>query len=342
MLGSTLGSIVVEAVPVGLNLPVVKQPPSVPSQRPLAPSPVRSRPDSLTVPHCAASYNEHPADWSPNPTGDRIALFLKSSYTSRLDDHLGRTLVMSNEQEKQPKVDRPRLRFPSYTLGSAVDLAEAVYQQHGTECTLPQLAASVDRSPKASSFRQQVAAARSFGFFQRRSKTVELTDLGQAVNDPDRRVDALVEAFLSVGLFRELYQRYEGNVLPPSAGLEGVLQELGVAAEAARRARRVFHRSAADAGLFAAGSNRLIRPSTSIRPPSEAEAAATPGDAPVTDADASSLTSESVDPVLGALVQKLADKDNFKDVDQRKQWFEIFKLTFEMVYGSLSNGESSQ
>ena len=54
------------------------------------------------------------------------------------------------------------------------------------------------------------------------------------------------------------------------------------------------------------------------------------------------MTSEFVDPVLGALVQKLADRDNFKDVNQRKQWFEIFKLTFEMVYGSLSNGESSQ
>lgn len=249
---------------------------------------------------------------------------------------------MSGEHEQQPEADRSRLHFPSYTLGSAVQLAEAVYQQHGTECTLPQLAASVDRSPKASSFRQQVAAARAFGFFQRRAKAVELTDLGQAVNDPDRRVDALVDAFLSVGLFKELYKRYEGNVLPPSAGLEGVLQELGVAAEAARRARRVFHRSAADAGLFAAGSNRLVRPSSSIRPPLEAETSATSGDTPATDAAASSLPSESVDPVLGALVQKLADKDNFKDVNQRKQWFEIFRLTFEMVYGSLSNGESSQ
>lgn len=246
---------------------------------------------------------------------------------------------MNDEQTQQPDAARPTVRFPSYALGSAVQLAEAVYQQHGTECTLPQLAASVDRSPKASSFRQQVAAARAFGFFRRRAKTVELTDLGQAVNHPDGRAEALVDGFLKVELFQELYQRYEGNVLPPAAGLEGVLREMGVAPEAASRARRMFNRSAADAGLFAAGSNRLIRPSTSSRPPAAAEAASTPEDSPGTDAGASSLIPGSIDPILGALVQKLVDKDNFKEVEQRTQWFEIFKLTFEMVYGSLEDGE---
>ena len=246
---------------------------------------------------------------------------------------------MRDEQEQQSEGTGSSVHFPSYALGSALRLAEAVYQQHGTECTLPQLAASVDRSPKASSFRQQVAAARTFGFFQRRAKTVELTDLGQAVNDPDRRVDALVDGFMNVALFSELYQRYEGNVLPPSAGLEGVLQEMGVAAEAAARARRVFNRSAVDAGLFAAGSNRLIRPSTSMGPSSRMEAASTEADADVAEAAVPPLPSDYVDPVLGALVQKLADKDNFKDLKQRTQWFDIFKLTFEMVYGPLSNGE---
>ena len=248
---------------------------------------------------------------------------------------------MEDEQDLQPEEAKPRMHFPSYALGSALRLAEAVYQQHGTECTLPQLAASVDRSPKASSFRQQVAAARTFGFFQRRARTVELTDLGQAVNDPDRRVDALVEGFLNVGLFRELYERYEGNILPPSAGLEGVLQEMGVAAEAAPRVRRVFSRSATDAGLFAAGSKRLIRPSTSTRPAAQAEAGATAGDAPAPETAASPLALGPVDPVLGALVQKLADKGNFKDDKQRKQWFKIFKLTFEMEYGSVSEGDSA-
>ena len=249
---------------------------------------------------------------------------------------------MSDEQDQQSEGARPRRHFPSYPLSSALELAEAVYQQHGTDCTLPQLAASVDRSPKASSFRQQVAAARTFGFFQRRAKTVKLTDLGQAVNDPDRRVDALVEGFLNVELFRELYERYEGNVLPPAAGLEGVLGEVGVAAEAAPRARRVFTRSAAAAGLFAVGSNRLIRPSTTTRPVPQAEVESTPGDVQASETASPSLISGSIDPVLGALVQKLADKDHFTDASQRKQWFEIFKLTFEMVYGSLSSGEPSQ
>lgn len=247
---------------------------------------------------------------------------------------------MRDEQHQQSPGARSSVRFPSYALGSALQLAEAVYGQHGTECTLPQLAASVDRSPKASSFRQQVAAARTFGFFQRRAKTVELTDLGQAVNDPERRVDALVEGFLNVSLFRELYERYEGNVLPPAAGLEGVLQEMGVAPEAAPRARRMFSRSAADAGLFAAGSNRLIRPSTSTRSPTATEAESTADDAPPTGAAVPALISGSVDPVLSALVQGLADKDNFTDAAKRKQWFEIFKLTFEMVHGSVSDGDS--
>ena len=60
----------------------------------------------------------------------------------------------------------------------------------------------------------------------------------------------------------------------------------------------------------------------------------------VTEAVVPSLTPGSVDPVLGALVQKLADKDNFADDKQRKQWFKIFKLTFEMEYGSVSDGDS--
>jgi hypothetical protein len=73
---------------------------------------------------------------------------------------------------------------------------------------------------------------------------------------------ARVEAFLTVPLYKKIYDEFSDSLLPDDIGLEARLQRFGVTRNETSRARQVFARSAEQAGLFDAGSrDRLIKPS---------------------------------------------------------------------------------
>jgi hypothetical protein len=48
----------------------------------------------------------------------------------------------------------------------------------------------------------------------------KLTSLGREIMDPDKARQAKAKAFLNVPLFKAVYEKYKGSVLPPAAALE--------------------------------------------------------------------------------------------------------------------------
>ena len=101
----------------------------------------------------------------------------------------------------------------------------------------------------------------------RRARTcVKLSRSVDASVDPQKGAAAKVEAFLTVPLYRAIYDRYAGSLLPNNIGLEKEMTELGVAAKQADKARQAFQRSAAEAGFFRQGSNKLVKPAVAARP----------------------------------------------------------------------------
>ncbi len=72
--------------------------------------------------------------------------------------------------------------------------------------------------------------------------------------------DAKAGAFLAVPLFKAVYEKYKGGVIPASAELERDMANLGVSDKQKGRARQLFEKSAEEAGFFEHGNNRLVMP----------------------------------------------------------------------------------
>ncbi len=225
--------------------------------------------------------------------------------------------------------------FPYVALDEAINVASVIFNNHGTSCEDAQLAAGLRTTVSSSKFRSLISAAKTFGLIDRRSKVVSLTDLGAAVVDPTRQEQAKVGAFLAVPLYRKLYDKFAGSLLPQDAGLEAEILALGVTTKSVPRARQTLQRSASVAGFFHAGRDRLVRPaatdSPSPLPPTEPDETETRVPEPA--------TTPSTDPVgpkdslLVGLWSKLPDAGSFSPTEQR-QWLELAQLALAMVYGS--------
>jgi hypothetical protein len=99
-----------------------------------------------------------------------------------------------------------------------------------------------------------------FGLISGEKGSLQLTDLGLRVIDPQSEKAARSESFLLVPLYKAIYEAYKGQMLPGNPALEAQIEKLGVAPKQKDKARQVFQRSATQAGYFAFGNNRLVQP----------------------------------------------------------------------------------
>jgi hypothetical protein len=156
---------------------------------------------------------------------------------------------------------RSTIGFPYMDLNSAVELANAIHSHVGLgECDDDQLAIWSSQSAKASTFRVQVYTARTFGILEGDGGKHKLAELGRMIVDPNQEREGRARAFLAVPLYKAVFEKYKGNVLPPPAALERDFVALGVAEKQKERARKVLERSADQAGFFEHGKNRLVMP----------------------------------------------------------------------------------
>lgn len=172
--------------------------------------------------------------------------------------------IATAEKLHQPVTKRQRssIAFPYMDLSEAMELACAIHKNVGTgTCSVDQLAPWLNQSPNSSGFRIRLATSRLFGLVDtERGDALKLTDLGKAILDPKRERECRAKAFLQVPLYRALFEKFKGGVIPPAAALEKEMVALGVAETLKERARPVFERSADQAGFFESGRDRLVLP----------------------------------------------------------------------------------
>jgi hypothetical protein len=106
----------------------------------------------------------------------------------------------------------------------------------------------------------RVITARVFGLLNYERGTVTLTELGLRSVDTKFARTARVESFLAVPLFKAVFEKLKGAVLPPMAAIERTMEQLGVAPKQKTKARQVFMRSAKQAGFFQLDPERLTVP----------------------------------------------------------------------------------
>lgn len=217
-------------------------------------------------------------------------------------------------------------------LNEAVTLAKAIHSNVGTgTCSAEQLAPWVKQSPTSSGFRSRLTASRLFGLINtERSEALSLTDLGKLVVDSKREREGRAKAFLSVPLYSAVHDKFKGTVLPPTTALEKELVGLGVASTLSDTARRVFERSAEQAGFFDAGRDRLVMPGFV---PSGQE---TPPPDPTTNpggggGGGDGLDNLGLDPLLIALLKKIPTGGDWPAA-QRVRWFRTFAMNVSQIY----------
>ncbi len=242
----------------------------------------------------------------------------------------------------ETKRDRERsaIQFPYGDLDDAMALVRTVHQRSGQQCTVDQLAAWLGHaSVESGGYRSKLATARVFSLVSTNRQTISLTPLGMQAVDPRREAQARVDAFLSVPLYKAIYDKYRGRLLPPDAGLEGEMVALGVATKQKDKARQAFQRSANQALLFSQGRDRLVLPPGAVN----GEGHGRPSDPVPLDAQLSEPSQPPLafsgsgrgpgrHPLIDGLFQTLPAAGARWSQEERKQWLQAADAIFGLVY----------
>lgn len=229
------------------------------------------------------------------------------------------------DEGEDAKPGRSTIRFPYADLKQALRVPTLIKDQYGSACEIDQLAGAFKQTPRSGAFRTRIAAAVSFGLVTSRKNRVALTQLGhQAAAGSEK---ALVDAFLSVELYKRLYDQYRGVTLPADPGLTAEIRNLGVLDTQADRARQIMQRSAETAGFFRAGKDRLVVP-----PLGTVGGGETPPAKPPLDPSGGGQNMAE-NPLLQGLWSMLPSGSEFP-AEKREQWFKALAVNLDLVYAS--------
>jgi hypothetical protein len=239
--------------------------------------------------------------------------------------------------------ERSTVRFPYGDLDAAIGVVRAI-TGYGLECSLSQLAAALQLDAGSGTFRQRVSSAQIFGLISSgRTGQASLTPLGRRMSDPAQEERARVEAFLTVPLYKIIFDRFDGTVLPGDAGLEAEMVRAGVAQKQVTKARQAFARSAAQANMFSQGRGRLVVPASvtvvtekQADPPPPGDMAEKPsGGAAGGQAEGGALT----DPMIVGLFDRLVPEEGKPfSAYQRTRFLRALVNVLDVIYGEPDDG----
>jgi hypothetical protein len=146
--------------------------------------------------------------------------------------------------------------------------------------------------------------------------------------DPAQKRAALADAFLRVPLYKAVFEKYRGGVVPPAAALERYMEGLGVASKMTDRARRNLERSAEHAGFYEGGRERLVRPGVAdeVAPPTDEEMRQELPSGGGGGGDS------KLHPFIQGLLSALPKPESQWELDQRVKWLQTAANIFDLMY----------
>jgi hypothetical protein len=271
-------------------------------------------------------------------SGPQRRLNMASEEALKEDEGGGTTPSTDGESERE----RSTIGFPYGDLDDAIAVAKGVQAVGGSSCDWDQLAAQLNQAGSGGGFRQRLLTAKTFGLVTYAQQRISLTPLGSQICDPKRERIARADAFLTVPLYRSVFERFRGGVLPPASGLEAEMVTLGVAKKQTGKARQVFQRSAQQANFFWSGQDRLVMPSN-VNGESGGSDKGEKGD------DGTDKRSKAkggggggggaLHPFIQGLVDSLPEQETPFPIEKRAKWLQaaskVFDLMYEDVPGSI-------
>ena len=234
--------------------------------------------------------------------------------------------------------------FPYQDLETGISVARTMLDAGGVPLTRDQLAGAMKLAAGSGNFVLRVSTARQFGLIENKDGKYQPTDLGFSIVDTDeKRVRAAkTESFLTVSIYRRIYDEFGGRQLPPRPhGLEQSFIQFGVAPKQKDKARHAFDRSAKQAGFFAHGEDRLVEPVIRSDPspsmpmgeqhrPEQAFAAR----GAVSDA---AQRSKTYHPFIEGLLETLPHPNEVWSIEGREKWLSAASNIFDLIYKTESH-----
>jgi hypothetical protein len=239
--------------------------------------------------------------------------------------------------------ERSTIAFPYLDLDDAVEVAKAVHTVGGSSCQWDQLAAQLGAAAKGGGFRMRVQTAKMFGYLTYDRGSITLSESGKRLSDGDQEKAARVEGFLTIPLYNKIYEQFKGGTLPPPAGLETAMVNLGVAQKQKDKARQVFQRSATQAGFFAFGNSKLVMPSIKASAPAAAPAVVEPDAEPEKKKKKEKDDDESrrLHPLIEGLLKELPEPKTEWPLEDRRNWLDMVSSIFNVIYKTSDDNRGS-
>jgi hypothetical protein len=237
-------------------------------------------------------------------------------------------------------VERSTIEFPYLDLENSFEIAEGVHSIGGSSCEWDQLAGHFKQAAQGGGFRLRLICAKQFGLVAYDRGRIELTNLGLRSVDSQQQKAAKAEAFLNISLYKAVYDKFRGNTLPPIAGLEREMVNMGVATKQKDKARQAFHRSAKYAGFFEFGADRLVAPSLNSVSQLQSVVDASAVDQKVK-VNGSNVGEDlySQHPFIVGLLSKLPEPESQWSAKDRAKWLITASNIFDMMYTGSDDGE---
>ena len=259
----------------------------------------------------------------------------------------------TSEQEpggKGKSLGRSSVTYPYYDLDLSIEVAKSMHDKGGGTCSPDQLAAFLGyKTTKSGTYQTRTSAARQFGLIRSEGGVITVTDRAHQILSPvmpDDSVNAKAEAFLSVELFKKVFDKFKGMAIPPEIGLKNLLlQNYGFKQDRLVPAIRVLMDSAEQAGFFIISGDRtrLIRPATkssgtvntgkAAKVP-EKQHAESPTDKPRFAGGGGGDGPAGVHSAIIGLLRELPSPGSDWPVKQKTRFVKAFQATLDFIYPS--------
>lgn len=116
--------------------------------------------------------------------------------------------------------------YPIMTVEECFDVVGIIDGIGGKVFSISAIAQAMGMSEKTNSFRAKISTLKQYGLVQGTQNTYKLTEIAKRylypVEDKERR-NSMIEAFLSVTLYKKLVEKYENQALPSQERLSNLL-----------------------------------------------------------------------------------------------------------------------
>lgn len=236
------------------------------------------------------------------------------------------------------------IEYPYLDLDNAIDIVKAIHKVEGDRCEWKQLATALGVAADGGGYRMRLLTAKTFGLLTYEKGQIMLTDCGIKATHPNFEKRARYEAFMNVPLFKSLFERFNGQQLPPVAAIERAIENLGAAPKQKEKVRQVFQRSAKQANLFELSSDRLSTPPGLNTQKKEVEAGQNDDQqkddlAQKNQQGSGGGNGGQYHPFIQGLIDKLPTPETNWTLKDRAKWLNTAANIFDLMYSGPDDGE---